>query len=63
MIEWLRIATNALEQEDTLSNNGLNNFFLNYNRCFLAACVFWGKFDKRVLHKNRCEETFKSNGF
>ena len=29
-----RDATNALEQEDSLLNKGLNNSFLNYNSCF-----------------------------
>ena len=33
-MELLRDATDALEQEDFLLNVGLNNFFLNYNRCF-----------------------------
>ena len=32
-IEWLRDTTNASEQEDPLLNKGLNNSFLNYNRC------------------------------
>ena len=35
-MEWLRDATNALEQEDSLLNKGLNNSFLNYNRCFFS---------------------------
>ena len=30
-MEWLRGATNALEQEDSLLNKGLNNSFLNDN--------------------------------
>ena len=34
MMECLRDATNALEQEDSLLNKGLNNSFLNYNKCF-----------------------------
>ena len=34
MMEWLRDATNALEQEDSLLNKGLNNSFMNYYRCF-----------------------------
>ena len=33
-IERLRDAPNALEQEDSFLNRGLNNSFLNYNRCF-----------------------------
>ena len=34
-MEWLRDGTNALDQEDYLLNNGLNNFFLNYKQvCF-----------------------------
>ena len=33
-MEWLRDATDALEQEDSLLNKGLNNSFLNYNRFF-----------------------------
>ena len=33
-LDWLRGATNALEQEDSLLNKALNNSFLNYNRCF-----------------------------
>ena len=32
-MEWLRDDTNALEQEDSLLNKGLNNSFLNHNRC------------------------------
>ena len=35
-MEWLRDARNALEQEDSLLNKGLNNSFLNYNRCFFS---------------------------
>ena len=35
MVEWLRDAANALEQEDSLWNKGLNNSFLNYDRFFL----------------------------
>ena len=27
-MEWLRDATNTLEQEDSLLNKGLNNFFM-----------------------------------
>ena len=34
MMEWLRDATDALEQEDSLLKKGLNNFFLNYNRWY-----------------------------
>ena len=33
-VEWLRDATNALEQVDSFLNKGLNNSFLNYSRCF-----------------------------
>ena len=33
-MEWLREATNALKQEDSPLNKGLNNSFLNYSRCF-----------------------------
>ena len=33
-MEWLRDATNALEQEDSLLNKGQNNSFLNNNRRF-----------------------------
>ena len=36
MMEWLKDATNALEQEDSLLNKELNNSFLNYNRCFFS---------------------------
>ena len=36
LMKWLRDATNALEQEDSLLNKGLNNSFLNYNRCFFS---------------------------
>ena len=32
-MEWLRGTTNASEQEDSLLNKGLNNSFLNYNKC------------------------------
>ena len=32
-MEWLRDAINASEQEESLLNKGLNNTFLNYNRC------------------------------
>ena len=35
-MEQLRDATNASEQEDYLLNKGLNNSFLNYNRCFFS---------------------------
>ena len=35
-MELLRDATNALEQEDSLLNRGLNNSFLNYDRCFFS---------------------------
>ena len=35
-MEWLRDATNALEQEDSPLNKGLNNSFLNYNSCFVS---------------------------
>ena len=38
-MEWLRDATNAtnaLEQDDSILNKGLNNSFLNYNRCFYS---------------------------
>ena len=34
--EWLRDATNALEQEDSLLNKGLNDSFLNYRRFFFS---------------------------
>ena len=33
-MEWLRNATNALEQDDSLLNWGQNNSFSNYDRCF-----------------------------
>ena len=36
MMEWLRDATNALEQEDSLLNKGLNNSFMNYYRYFFS---------------------------
>ena len=39
-MEWLRDATNALEQEDSLLNKGLNNSFLNYNGCFFLNSRF-----------------------
>ena len=35
-MEWLRDGTNASEQEDSLLNKGLNNSFLNYNKCFFS---------------------------
>ena len=37
MMEWLRDATNALEQKDSLLNKILNNSFLNYNKCFVFS--------------------------
>ena len=33
-MEWLRDATNASEQDDSLLNKGLNYSFLYYNMCF-----------------------------
>ena len=40
-MEWLRDATNALEQEDSLLNKGLNNSFLNHDRCsFFLNSIF-----------------------
>ena len=36
-LEWFRDATNALEQDDSLLNKGLNKFFLNYNSCDLFS--------------------------
>ena len=36
-MEWLRDATNALEQEDFVFSEGLNNSFLNYNGCFFFS--------------------------
>ena len=39
-MERLRDATNALEQDDSLLNKGLNNYFLNYNRCFFLNSRF-----------------------
>ena len=41
-MEWLnsKDATNALEQEDSGLNMGLNNSFLNYNRCFFLNSKF-----------------------
>ena len=33
-MEWLREATNAIEQEDSLLSNGQDNSFLDYNRYF-----------------------------
>ena len=36
-MEWLGNVTNSfIEQEDPLLNKGLNNSFLNYNRCFFS---------------------------
>ena len=32
-MEWLKDATNALGQDDSLLNKGLDNSFLNYNGC------------------------------
>ena len=39
-MEWLRDATNALEQEDSLLNKELNSSFSNYNRCFKSQDSF-----------------------
>ena len=39
-MEWLRDATNVLEQEDSILNEGLDNSFLNYNRCFFPNSRF-----------------------
>ena len=48
----LRDATSALEQEDSLLNIGLNNSFLNYNRCcFLSK--FKIPFYKFVIRQTR----------
>ena len=38
-MEWLRDATNALEQEDILLNKGLNNSLLNYNKYCLFQII------------------------
>ena len=35
-MEWLRYATNALDLADSLLDKGLNNSFLNRNRCFFS---------------------------
>ena len=44
-IEWLRDTTNALEQEESLLNKGLNNSFLNDNGCFFVRFKnLWTKF-------------------
>ena len=36
MMEWLKDATNVLEKDDSLLDKGLNNSFLNYNRCLFS---------------------------
>ena len=38
--ELLKDVANALEQEDSLLNKGVNNSFLNYNRCFFLNSRF-----------------------
>ena len=52
-MEWLRDATNALEEKNSLSNKGPNDSSLNENRCFFFVIFgeekkkqIWGGFHK-----------------
>ena len=50
-MEWLRDATNASQQEDSLLNKGLNNSFLNCNRRFFSEVKI--PFDTFVIRQTQ----------